>query len=166
MMDSNDYGVLLSIHPEWVEKIFSGRKTYEVRKNKPKMEPPFTVYVYCTLSGKELLRGGIHGNDKLNGKICAEFTCDRVDKIVVRRGMGMVLRRGDEYIRFGKDNGMCLTKPELYEYIGSGHGYAWHISDLVVYDKPLALADFTFAGCVTHLRYAPQGIVYVNKINR
>lgn len=40
--------VLISIRPEWVEKILNGEKTLEVRKNRPNMETPFKVYIYCT----------------------------------------------------------------------------------------------------------------------
>lgn len=39
--------ILMSIRPEWVEKILSGKKTVEVRKSAPK-ETPFKVYIYCT----------------------------------------------------------------------------------------------------------------------
>lgn len=38
--------VLISIHPEWCEKITSGEKTLEVRKNRPKLETPFKCYIY------------------------------------------------------------------------------------------------------------------------
>ena len=40
--------ILMSIRPEWCEKIFNGEKTIEVRKTAPKLETPFTVYVYQT----------------------------------------------------------------------------------------------------------------------
>lgn len=41
--------VLISIRPQWVEKIFNGSKTIEVRRTFPKqLETPFEVYVYCT----------------------------------------------------------------------------------------------------------------------
>lgn len=43
--------VLISIQPKWCELIASGKKTQEVRKNRPKLETPFKVYIYCTLSG-------------------------------------------------------------------------------------------------------------------
>lgn len=36
--------VLIAIRPQWVEKITSGEKTIEVRKNAPK-EVPFKCYV-------------------------------------------------------------------------------------------------------------------------
>lgn len=40
--------VLISIRPEWCAKIASGEKTVEVRKTRPKMNPPFKCYIYCT----------------------------------------------------------------------------------------------------------------------
>jgi predicted transcriptional regulator len=39
--------VLISIKPEWVGKITSGKKTIEVRKTAPK-EVPFKAYIYCS----------------------------------------------------------------------------------------------------------------------
>lgn len=47
--------VLLSIRPEWCEKILSGEKTVEIRKTRPKLEPPFKCYIYCTLAGSDSL---------------------------------------------------------------------------------------------------------------
>ena len=40
--------VLISIRPEWVEKIANEWKTIEVRKTKPYLETPFKCYIYCT----------------------------------------------------------------------------------------------------------------------
>lgn len=40
--------VLISILPNWVEKICSGEKTIEVRRTRPKIETPFKCYIYCT----------------------------------------------------------------------------------------------------------------------
>ena len=45
--------VMLSIRPQWVEKIASGEKTIEVRKTKPKIETPFKCYIYCTKPSKK-----------------------------------------------------------------------------------------------------------------
>ena len=44
--------VLISIRPKWCELIASGKKTIEVRKSRPKMEPPFKCYIYCTKPSK------------------------------------------------------------------------------------------------------------------
>lgn len=44
--------VLISIRPEWVQKIGEGKKTTEVRKTRPKLIPPFKCYIYCALPQK------------------------------------------------------------------------------------------------------------------
>ena len=94
--------VLISIRPQWVEKIFheigwcmpsaKGKKIYEksieVRKNKPN-EVPFKAYIYCT--GGKLLFKSTDGNlyiskyfkyngqeDAFNCKVIGEFVCDKV----------------------------------------------------------------------------------------
>ena len=46
--------VLISIRPEWVEKILSGEKTLEVRKTRPNMGTLFKCYIYCTNSGAKM----------------------------------------------------------------------------------------------------------------
>lgn len=45
---SCEKAVLISIRPEWVERILSGAKTVEVRKTVPKIKTPFKCYIYCT----------------------------------------------------------------------------------------------------------------------
>ena len=47
------------------------------------------------------------------------------------------------------ENRMCLTDEELFNYIYDGKrniGWAWGISDLVIYDKPKDLDDFMAFG--------------------
>lgn len=44
--------ILISIRPQWVEKIVRGEKTIEVRKKAPK-EVPFKAYIYCTKANKK-----------------------------------------------------------------------------------------------------------------
>ena len=46
-----DKAVLISIRPEWVEKIANEWKTIEIRKTKPYLKTPFKsfkCYIYCT----------------------------------------------------------------------------------------------------------------------
>ena len=89
--------ILMSIHPEWCEKIFNGEKTIEVRKTRPKLEPPFEVYVYCTRSRLHLYknpnngevfldrlegyRGGDYENRYITGKVIGSFVCDDISPI-------------------------------------------------------------------------------------
>lgn len=56
--------VLISIRPEWCEKIINGRKNIEVRKTRPKMDTPFKCYIYRSV------QGGVIG----------EFVCDDILK--------------------------------------------------------------------------------------
>ena len=47
-------------------------------------------------------------------------------------------------------------------YAGGKTLYAWNISDVKVYDKPMMLEDFRYAWCIDHVQHAPQGITYVH----
>ena len=42
--------IMQSIRPKWCELIANGKKTIEVRKTRPKIDPPFKAYMYCTKS--------------------------------------------------------------------------------------------------------------------
>ena len=39
--------IMISIKPEWCEKICNYKKTIEIRKTMPKCELPIKVYIYC-----------------------------------------------------------------------------------------------------------------------
>lgn len=54
--------VLLSIRPEWVEKIAKERKTVEIRKSYPKIATPFKCYIYCTMPKHEYEDYYLNGN--------------------------------------------------------------------------------------------------------
>lgn len=133
--------VLISIRSEWCELIASGKKTLEVRKTKPKLKTPFKAYIYCTKerSTDEILwTSGIIGkfSDKANGKIIGEFVCNKISEI-------RVFENGNvQDFFFDNLSNTCLTYDEITEYIGrEGIGYNWHISELVIYDKPRELGE-------------------------
>lgn len=107
--------VLISIHPKWCEKIISGEKTIEVRKTRPKMNPPFKCYIYkCG-----------------NGKVIGEFLCD---EIIEDRTYG----HNEEFYRAA-----CMSAYDAAAYAMQSPMYGWHISDLRVYDHPRDLWEFT-----------------------
>ena len=54
-MSTEHKAVLLSLRPEWCVKILNGEKTVEIRKNRPKLKPPFKCYIYCTKAPKKLI---------------------------------------------------------------------------------------------------------------
>lgn len=107
--------VLISIRPEWCQKIMAGRKTIEVRKTRPKMNPPFKCYIYeCG-----------------NGKVIGEFLCDEIINI-----------NGAGRIPSDAARPTCLEPAELHQYLGAATGYGWHISNLKIYDTPKELIEF------------------------
>lgn len=162
--------VLISIQPKWCELILRGKKTIEVRKNRPKLETPFKCYIYQT-KGKERLIDimkdgdenygeiyhgktvfiktrdssgykGLLGNEQ---KVIGEFICDKIECFSSCTMYGSTISQKE------MEEKSCMTIHELAHYelnaipkeftiykIGL---YGWHISDLVIYDKPKELSE-------------------------
>lgn len=163
--------ILMSIHPQWCEKIFNGEKTIEVRKNRPSIEPPFKVYVYCT-KAKNISEDGLYllPNDRTlylgaeerdlafvciegdfrNGKVVGSFVCD--DIISDWHG-----EHSDEFVKYA-----LLSLDEQKKYGGNKPLYGWHITEPRLFDRPRELREFR-----TWLDYrvihAPQSWVYVEE---
>lgn len=147
--------VLMSIQPKFCELIASGKKTVEVRKTKPKLEVPFKVYIYCT-KGKPILGRSLkddslketpesdfdnYNRDTLfraNGKVIGEFVCDRVDEY----RYGVYDGEFCYHIPTVEGEKTCLEYDEAEEYGNGKPLYFWHITDLVIYDKPRELSYF------------------------
>lgn len=145
--------VLISIRPQWCEKITSGKKTIEVRKSAPK-EVPFKAYIYCTKAEpfiQKIRFGDIAishtqiSKNLYNGKVIGEFICDKVIRTCGWRLRGETQRCAkrtaaeEEFPRLA-----CLTIDEIVEYSGSENleVAGWHISDLKIYDIPKTLSEF------------------------
>lgn len=146
--------VLLSIRPNWCEKIFNGEKTIEVRRTRPKLEPPFTVYVYQTKikfkvkNWQENFQSIVFtpngGVEEGNGKVIGSFVCDRVFELEISGDdCGNYWHEWDDE---GDIQDMCLSYEELETYLGKSVGYGWHISDLKIYDKPRDITEFAIYG--------------------
>lgn len=133
--------VLISIQPKWCELIASGKKTVEVRKTKPKMEVPFKVYIYCTRYKKGKLiwkKGNKFLGYKLtdvSGRVIGEFVCDGYDEFIPTE-------KGIRSRRFLALYESCLSIAEMRTYLSGKTGYGWHISNLIIYDKPKELSGF------------------------
>lgn len=86
----------------------------------------------------------------LNGKVIGEFVCNKIDWIarcgtrnddIRLRIVGERLYTMD--IFNGYLNQCQLSRPEIAEYAKCSDIYGWHISDLVIYDKPKELREFS-----------------------
>lgn len=136
--------VLISIQPEWCEKIVNGKKTIEVRKSAPE-EVPFKCYIYETQGRTETpwVDEDGHFIYKGRGQVIGEFVCDKVYNLVNAFG-GIVF--ADENLnqldpQLFRDMS-CLTDEQTADYLGEKDGYGWHISDLKIYGKPKELSEF------------------------
>lgn len=150
--------VLISIRPKWCELIVSGEKTIEVRKTRPKIETPFKCYIYCTMGDVIRFRGHRSkatkntvwlgkplnnispGRYTGNGMVIGEFVCDKTERFSVGS-----LRSDDiEKLACLSYNEMIsyFYKPEELDGKTAKQGFAWHISNLKIYDKPKDLSEF------------------------
>ena len=164
--------ILISIRPEWVNKIIASEKTVEVRKTRPKLETPFKVYIYCTDGfgrhtvnisiTKEQLWQHYAETDSMeclncpigNQKVIGEFVCDDILKIDKR---GMVEENFDYCYaalnEWGNDDialyikavrRSCVPREQLNEYGKNVHFlYLWKISKLKIYETPKELSKFS-----------------------
>lgn len=129
--------VLISIRPKWCELIANGKKTVEIRKTVPKLETPFKCYIYCT-DGAMMYSPVINYGRKM---VIGEFICYEIIPIrVFNNGTIQDYNRQDM-------QRSCVPYDDLAMYIGYNRkGYGWHISDLVIYDKPRDLREFHKVG--------------------
>lgn len=175
--------VLISIQPKWCELIASGKKTVEVRKTKPKLETPFKCYIYETKDA-HFEHIGVHyadGQDFIHhiGKVIGEFVCDKI--FTLRYCCGSY--RCEGLTRKENDRIASASKLSLYDmrnYLSCNGGYAWHISNLVIYDKPKELSEFWTIkctnkkvgcsqcyikpNCITTITRPPQSFFYVEEV--
>lgn len=163
--------ILISIKPEWIEKIFNGEKTIEIRKTKPNCELPIKVYIYCTkpkrwfidspftifsyeelwiqdnkiYNGKEdsLWNPKFNHYYHLNGKVVAEFSCNEIEviKSIREKRNGSSYQYHELNDRILKQS--CLTEEQILDYTNGNDLYAWHIDNLKIYDKPKELSEFS-----------------------
>lgn len=158
--------IMISIQPEYVEKILKGEKTIEIRKSFPKCDLPCKVFVYCT-KGKNSLIGIIRKGEELPysdgqiadkdvfytmsktpierwqelGKVVAEFTLNKISTYDYDIDFENDKQKM-YYIRSGELDKTCLTYKQLLSYGRGKTLYGWHIDNLKIYNKPKELGDF------------------------
>lgn len=128
--------VLISIRPGWVEEIFSGKKTLELRKTKPKLDTPFKCYIYCTAGNLSYeVDNGMMCNISGGRFVVGEFMCDRIESVL-----------GSAYLKMPESAfaGSDLNIYQIDTYLDGKDGHFWHISNLKIYDDPKPLSEFWF----------------------
>ena len=162
--------IMISIQPKYVADILNGKKTLEIRKTLPKCDLPIEVYIYCTKDTKQgflykvrgagyRLESDIDLVPPLNGKVVAKFTLNRVEEIA--QVFGYTVPRETDLKPFLER--ACLSLKELNTYLKHKHGYAWHIDNLVVFDKPKEISEFK---TTQRIRYANLGFTEIKPLTR
>lgn len=132
--------ILLAVHPKWCKMIFNGKKTIEVRRNRPKLEPPFEVLVYET-KGQFIksVKGACTTFGYGRGKVIGSFVCDKVEKITPSVEWGS---HGYDTVDDDLLKEMCLERGYLEKYGAGVTLYGWHITEPKLFDKPKELSEF------------------------
>lgn len=145
---------LISIRPQWVEKILNREKIYEIRRTIPKewkeylegktsIKPaPSKWYIYCT-KGKSDKDSLVVSNSlpaimpyNANGRVVAEFTLKNIS-YWQPYWTPEVMHICDISEK------SCVSIEDLMKYCGDEIIYALHIEDLKIYDKPKELSEFS-----------------------
>jgi hypothetical protein len=164
--------IMLSVRPEWCVKTLNRKVSVLVVKSVPHevlewfkdTSKPFSemeVFIYCT-KGKELnfnayenqweynipkdkklINPSIHN---VNGKVCFEFVCDRVQEITSRKICGEWASYTETMSEFDLSQVSCVENKEIVRYLKGKNGYSLHISELKVYDTPKELGEFHKVG--------------------
>lgn len=141
-MNTIERAILASIQPYWVFLIIANKmgwnigkeKTIEVRKNHPKEESWNKVAkIYCSKNKKSFNQIPKEYQPLMKnflGKVVGEFVCDAIISHCEMENADIAEQQG--YIK----------REWLLEYAGDKELYGWHISDLVIYDKPRGLNEF------------------------
>ena len=149
--------VLISLQPKWCDLVALGEKTAEVRKTRPKIKPPFKVYIYETKGKKRKYTcrnlTSLDDDKKVYceydgiGAVIGEFICNRIDDY--HRFMiedKDIRNKYEEKIVKDIESKACITLDYLRQYTSNlahyDKFYIWHISNLVIYEKPKMLYDF------------------------
>lgn len=153
--------VMISIRPKWCEKIVRGEKTIEVRKNRPKLETPFRVYIYRTKGTVPHIINDKWVQMEVGGTVIGEFTCDRIYELETKAPGGSYYVKGESQPTTNDvARQSCLTLRDMHEYLKAAKGYGWHISDLKIYDPLKELVEFRRV-CVNDL-YCESCAMYWN----
>jgi len=185
----DEIGVIASIQPQWCRLILPCIKTLEIRKTAPNLKPPFKVWTYCTLAGsKSFFCDNLHGDvaawnkekwEERKGHVICEFTCDRIDKLYYDSDILYGIDHPNDY-GFKIMETSRLTLQQIADYFKCKDGYGWHISDLVVYERPLEISEFirpcstpyqcescekliASYGCAQTIRRPPQSWCYAQR---
>lgn len=173
--------ILISEPPEQVANILNGKQSIIISKTAPKewkdyisekskeKPKPKTGYVYCTNPHAKKVLSLFTADFQpylntcrsiCNGRVVASFTLMEVEKIncetypsddsyQFRHEYFPEKSTEDEILRKS-----CISG--LEPYLDGCEGYAWHISDLQIFDKPKNIWEFEHVGGYLSVKDCPK----------
>lgn len=138
--------LLIAIKPKWCAKIMSGEKNIEVRTSKAlanAIQKLINEYGYadiCAYCSKSNYLGYI--SNKYVGNVIFKFRCYKVETIKVDEGDRLKRLWSQTMIEDTLLKCSCLTQAQMYDYLKDKNGFAIHISNLEIFDRPKELSEF------------------------
>ena len=131
--------IILPIHKEYADRIYSGEKTLEIRKTAPKAAAPYIVYMYETKNS-----GG-------GGVITGSFICKGIIKTSAFNG-----DFEGSFNTYRKEicNCACLSEEAMKIYAGTKSIIALNVSTPTRFGVARSLSEFD-------IKQAPQGWMYI-----
>ena len=161
--------IMISIKPNWVQKLATREKWLECRKNKAlrkaieneiKEKGKAKVLLYCSQGKPNFIVKKLENKvwvdcGAANGKVVGYLVITHVYNVYYYQKEDERDVSDDHYYieksalddeEMGTntylEEGSCLSQDELYDYYGGKNGYALYVSDCVVFDKPKELSEF------------------------
>lgn len=134
--------IMQSIKPFHCGNIAAGKKTIEVRKTRPKLKPPFKVYIYQTWhKGVYDILPELLKNQR---KVIGEYICDDIVELEYDEFEECYMFKNC-YCGYTLDeilSASCLSYDAFCKYGNRKPIYLWHITNLKIYDEPKELSEF------------------------
>lgn len=136
--------IMINVPSKTSEEIVKGDCTALIKKSRPKIDTPVKCYIYCTqdfrFNNFKYSPNYIEAYNR-SGKVIGEFVCDNI-YLVKNRGSEFRIANEELCVTNVIARQSCLDYDDMVKYLGNKDGYAWHMSNLVIYDKPKELGEF------------------------
>ena len=135
--------VLASLSPYYYYLIGEGIKKIEARKNVPK-DPTWSkgTWLYMTKDEQSFSKIPKEFQEKYRkhfGRVGLHFVCEQQVWLLVHPS----IFAGHPLFYSKAIEDACLTRDEVERYSGGKDVIGWHISDLVIYENPRSIGEFS-----------------------
>jgi len=150
--------IIISVQPEYAQKILNGKQTSLLRKSVPKdfeeiIKEQGGIWVYmCVTKAKPYItmqsktqftvREDNGYTNLINGKVVARWWFDEYTYYNPMYFENTGIKELDYLVPTDERIALCLDDDEINAYGKGKRIWAWHIKRLEIFDKPMELGDF------------------------